>query len=200
MKASSENLAGIAEELAAGAEEASASINEVNSTVREFASGSTEQTLMLNRVRDELIDHLDVVEQTTNRIDETAKFVLRVAKRTNILGLNASIEAAKAGRFGLGFNVVAEEVRDLSNDTRVSARDIKQNIEDIEYSIRQTVEDILNEVNIIREVAQNTSTGSDDASQATAEQVTMMNEVSATSNQLSEISQQLNEMMHKFQV
>jgi len=200
MKTSSETLAGISEELAAGAEEASASINEVNSTVRNFTSGSTEQTLMLSRVRDELLTHLDVVEQTANSIDETAKFVLRVAKRTNILGLNASIEAAKAGRFGLGFDVVANEVRKLSNETRESASTIAGNIEDIEFSIRKTVEEILNEVNIIRDVAQNTSRGSEDASVATQEQVTMMNEVSETSSQLSEISQSLNEMMQNFEV
>ena len=200
MKHSSETIAGIAEELAAGAEEASASITEVNQTMREFSSGSSEQNLMLNRVREELIGHLNIVEQTANSIDETAQFVLRVAKRTNILGLNASIEAAKAGRFGLGFNVVAEEVRSLSDETQDSANRIATSIESIEFNIRQTVQDILDEVNIIREVAENTATGSEDASLATAEQVTMMNEVTQTSAQLSEISSSLNQMMQNFKV
>lgn len=196
----SETLAGISEELAAGAEEASASINEVSSTVREFSSGSSEQNIMLNRVRNELLDHLDVVESTANQIDETAKFVLQVAKRTNILGLNASIEAAKAGRFGLGFNVVAEEVRNLSDETRGSAARIAGSIEQIEVNIRQTVEEILTEVNIIREVAENTAAGSEEASAATSEQVSMMNEISQTSAQLSELSQTLNSLLHRFTV
>jgi len=200
LKQTSETLAGISEELAAGAEEASASIGEVSSSVRNFASGSSEQSLMLTKVRDMLINHLDAVEATANRIDETAKFVLRVAKRTNILGLNASIEAAKAGRFGLGFNVVAEEVRNLSNETRNSANDIADSIEDIEHNIQATVQEILNDVTIIKEVAENTADGSQEANVATQEQVHMMNEVSDTSAQLSELSQTLNEMMQKFKI
>lgn len=200
IRSTSETLAGISEELAAGSEEAVASINEVSTTIREFSAGSSEQNLLLNRVRSNLIDHLSIIEQTTKQIDETAKFVKKVAKRTNILGLNASIESAKAGRYGLGFGVVAEEVRNLSNDTSESAEQIANRIEDIEVSIRKTVQDIMEEVGIVSEVAENTAAGSEEASASSSEQVIMMNEISETSNQLSELSASLNELLRQFTV
>jgi methyl-accepting chemotaxis protein len=166
LQVTSERLAGIAEELAAGAQEASASVNEVAETVREFSAGSSEQNLLLNRVSQKLEDHLGDVEEAANRIGETSNFVLKVAKRTNILGLNASIEAAKAGKFGLGFNVVAEEVRNLSEDTKASATQIADLIEEVEFNIKSTVEEMQKEVNITKEVAENTAAGSEQANAA----------------------------------
>ncbi|MHA2092242.1 MAG: methyl-accepting chemotaxis protein, partial [Candidatus Kariarchaeaceae archaeon] len=191
LQVTSERLAGIAEELAAGAQEASASVNEVAETVREFSAGSSEQNLLLNRVSQKLEDHLGDVEEAANRIGETSNFVLKVAKRTNILGLNASIEAAKAGKFGLGFNVVAEEVRNLSEDTKASATQIADLIEEVEFNIKSTVEEMQKEVNITKEVAENTAAGSEQANAATSEQVIMLKEISTTSNDLSLLAQEL---------
>lgn len=198
LQRSAERMAGIAEELAAGAEEASASVQEVSNTVREFSAGAAEQNLMLNRVDEKLADHLITIEEATRQINETSNFVLKVAKRTNILGLNASIEAAKAGRFGLGFNVVAEEVRNLSDDTKSSALEIADLIENIETKIQNTVKDILNEVNITKDVAENTAAGSEEANAATSEQVVMLNEISQTSNELSLLANELQEILSRF--
>lgn len=198
LQRSSERMAGIAEELAAGAEEASASVQEVSNTVREFSAGAAEQNLMLNRVDEKMTDHLQTIEDATRQINETSNFVLKVAKRTNILGLNASIEAAKAGRFGLGFNVVAEEVRNLSDDTKGSALEIAGLIENIESKIQNTVRDILNEVNITKDVAENTAAGSEEANAATSEQVVMLNEISQTSNELSLLANELQEILSRF--
>jgi methyl-accepting chemotaxis protein len=198
LQATSERLAGIAEELAAGAQEASASVNEVSETVREFSSGSSEQNLLLNRVSQKLEAHLTDVEEAARRIGETSNFVLKVAKRTNILGLNASIEAAKAGKFGLGFNVVAEEVRNLSEDTKASATQIADLIEEVEFNIKNTVEEMQKEVNITKEVAENTAAGSEEANAATSEQVIMLKEISTTSNDLSLLAQELREIIHGF--
>jgi methyl-accepting chemotaxis protein len=200
LQRSSERMAGIAEELAAGSEEASASVQEVSNTVREFSAGAAEQNLMLNRVDDKLSDHLKTIEEATRQINETSNFVLKVAKRTNILGLNASIEAAKAGRFGLGFNVVAEEVRNLSDDTKTSALEIAELIENIETRIQNTVRDILNEVNITKDVAENTAAGSEEANAATSEQVVMLNEISQTSNELSLLANELQEILARFKL
>ncbi|MHA2251506.1 MAG: methyl-accepting chemotaxis protein [Candidatus Kariarchaeaceae archaeon] len=198
LQSASERMAGISEELAAGSEEASASVNEVSETVREFSAGSSEQNLLLNRVSGKLNEHQQEVEEAAKRIGETSSFVLKVAKRTNILGLNASIEAAKAGKFGRGFNVVAEEVRNLSEDTKGSANQIANLIEEIEYNMKNTVDEILREVNITKEVAENTAAGSEEANAATSEQVIMLKEISQTSNELSLLAQELREVIHRF--
>ncbi len=198
IRITSERLSGIAEELAAGSEEASASIREVSDTMREFSGGASEQNIMLSRVTEKLQEHLDDVDRSNARIGETSKFVLKVAKRTNILGLNASIEAAKAGRYGRGFNVVAEEVRDLSETTKGSANQIAEIIDDVQHSISRAVEDILREVNIVKEVAENTAAGSEEVSAATLEQVTMLDEISETSAELAHLSQDMNNLIQKF--
>lgn len=194
----SERLSGFAEELAAGSEEASSSIKEVSDTMREFSGGASEQNIMLSRVTNKLQDHLEDVDRSSTRIGETSNFVLKVAKRTNILGLNASIEAAKAGRYGRGFNVVAEEVRDLSETTKGSANQIAEIIDNVQHSISKAVEDILREVNIVKEVAENTAAGSEEVSAATLEQVTMLEEISETSAELASLSQELNSAIQKF--
>ncbi|MCY3414857.1 MAG: methyl-accepting chemotaxis protein [Candidatus Heimdallarchaeota archaeon] len=197
-KTASDRLSGIAEELAAGSEEASASIREVSDTMREFSGGASEQNIMLSRITDHLAEHLQDVERSSARIGETSKFVLKVAKRTNILGLNAGIEAAKAGKYGRGFSVVADEVRDLSETTKGSANQIAEIIDDVQYSISKAVEDILREVNIVKEVAENTAAGSEQVSAATLEQVTILSEISETSSELAFLSQELNTLINRF--
>ncbi|OLS19342.1 MAG: putative methyl-accepting chemotaxis protein YoaH [Candidatus Heimdallarchaeota archaeon LC_2] len=197
-QAASTRLASIAEELAAGAQEASASVIEVSETVHEFTLGASEQNLLLDRISKNLEEHLMDVEGAVHRIGEASKFVVKVAKRTNILGLNASIQAAKAGKFGLGFDVVADEVRNLSEETKESANQIADLIAEIEVNIKNNVEDMLKEVHIISEVAENTVIGSDQLNISTSEQVIMLNEISTTSNELSLLAQQLQEIIHRF--
>lgn len=200
LQRSSERMAGIAEELAAGSEEASASVQEVANTVREFSAGAAEQNILLSRVDNKLSDHLKTIEEATNQINETSHFVLKVAKRTNILGLNASIEAAKAGKFGKGFNVVAREVRKLSDETKKSATEIAGLVDDIETRIQTTVRDILREVDVTKGVAENTAAGSEEANAATSEQVVMLNEISSTSNELSLLANELQEILGQFDI
>lgn len=195
-----DRLSGIAEELAAGSEEASASIKEVSDTMREFAGGASEQNIMLNRIIEKLEDNKVEVNISTVRIGEASAFVHRVAKRTNILGLNASIEAAKAGTYGLGFNVVAEEVRNLADTTKESATEIANTIEDVQKTITTLIDDILREIEIVREVAENTAAGSEEVSAATIEQVTMLTEVADTSNDLSLLAQELTNVLSRFQL
>ncbi|MCY3413180.1 MAG: methyl-accepting chemotaxis protein [Candidatus Heimdallarchaeota archaeon] len=200
IKVTSERLSGIAEELAAGAEEASSSVKEVSDTMREFSGGASEQNILLSRINDKLKSHLKDVNNASDRIGETSSFVLKVAKRTNILGLNAGIAAAKAGKYGKGFSIVAREVRSLSDSTKGSANEIANIIDEIQFSITTSVEDILKEVDIIRTVAENTAAGSEEVSAAALEQVTMLSEISETSTELAYLSQELNNAIHKFKL
>jgi methyl-accepting chemotaxis protein len=193
-----DRLSGIAEELAAGSEEASASISDVSDTMREFAGGASEQNIMLNRIIEKLEDNRVEVNISAVRIGEASAFVHRVAKRTNILGLNASIEAAKAGTYGLGFNVVAEEVRNLADTSKESATEIANTIENVQTTITTLIDDILREIEIVREVAENTAAGSEEVSAATIEQVTMLTEVAQTSNDLSLLAQELINVLSRF--
>ena len=83
----------------------------------------------------EILHNFEELKNTSNQIrsrgreiEEVAKFVSDISFQTNILSLNASIEAARAGSAGKGFSVVAEEVRNLAEQSSDAAEDIKGNI------------------------------------------------------------------------
>ena len=80
-------------------------------------------------------------EQTAN-IDKVITTITKVANRTNLLSLNAAIEAEKAGEKAGGFSVVALEVRRLADQTAVAALDIEKQIREMQQAVRQGVSSV----------------------------------------------------------
>jgi hypothetical protein len=110
-------LAASSQELTAGMEELSASSSEVASTTEE-----------LSRLSEEVV-------KAARQMDEVVSFIKNIAGQTNLLGLNAAIEAARVGEQGRGFGVVAEEVRKLASSSAESVKTITQSLRQIQVSI-----------------------------------------------------------------
>lgn len=84
------------------------------------------------------------LENQSNEIGEIVQAVVRIADQTNLLALNAAIEAARAGEHGKGFAVVADEVRNLAETSEKSARDIRELVNEIQKNVQIVVNDIQN--------------------------------------------------------
>ncbi len=78
---------------------------------------------------------LGVISEKANNINSIVTTITQVADRTNLLSLNAAIEAEKAGEYGLGFAVVAKEIRRLADQTSVATLDIESMVKEMQSAV-----------------------------------------------------------------
>ncbi|NMM62493.1 methyl-accepting chemotaxis protein [Clostridium sp. P21] len=168
-KSASSKLKGIAGNL-------STSLNGIAATVEQLASSATN----IHENGQNLYNHVSSVGEVLEKINSISEFISSVASQSNMLGLNASIEAARAGELGRGFSVVANEIRQLSTQSKETVPQIKV-----------LTEEIKNKINEIGKESGESLVASEEQASATEEISASVEELSAMATELENIAKDL---------
>jgi methyl-accepting chemotaxis protein WspA len=143
--ASTNQAAAAVNEISATSQELLKTMSEVNqvanqtarmaSTGQQSLSGMDLTMHKLAASTDSIGSKLSVISERAANINLVVTTITKVADQTNLLSINAAIEAEKAGEYGLGFLVVAREIRRLADQTAVATLDIERMVKEMQYSV-----------------------------------------------------------------
>jgi methyl-accepting chemotaxis protein len=144
------------------------SVNEISRQVQE-SSRIAGDAVRQARETDARINQLS---QAAGRIGDVVKLITAIAEQTNLLALNATIEAARAGEAGRGFAVVASEVKSLASQTAKATDEISNHISGMQGATQESVaaiKEIGGTIGKISEIASTIASAAEEQSSATQE-------------------------------
>ncbi|WP_433304151.1 methyl-accepting chemotaxis protein [Actinoplanes sp. CA-030573] len=211
----SEQMSGTAQQIAASAQQAavraqavSAAADEVSRSVETVSAGSEQMGAAIReisvnaseaaRVAAEAVTVTAATSATMNQLGDSSgeignviKTITAIAEQTNLLALNATIEAARAGEAGKGFAVVASEVKDLAQETARATEDISRRVQAIQADTTGAVKAIEQISEVIARISDFQTTIASAVEEQTATTAEMNRSVAEAAGGTSQISQNI---------
>ncbi|RMG37130.1 MAG: hypothetical protein D6732_07245 [Methanobacteriota archaeon] len=176
-----------ANELSSVSDEISASSEEVASSSQSMSDVANQQAQHVQEIVDKL-QYLDqAITNIISQIQENSEVVSQIALQTNILALNAGIEASRAGDYGRGFAVVAENVRRLSDESKKAAENIISVSDVVTQTLKSAFDDIRFKIEEVSALSEETAASSEEVASTSEEMSSAMEELSASANELKQI-------------
>lgn len=199
---SSQQLADGASKQASALEETSASIQEFSAMTERNAEHAGEASEMAEKAQSyarsgdelmqDLLGQMNKISEGSKRTSVIIKNIDEIAFQTNLLALNAAVEAARAGEAGLGFSVVADEVRNLAQKATQAAKDTSSIIETTDTEIVESVKMVNNVADTLVSITKESTQVSEvisDISRDSAEQTDGISQINEAIAQIDDNTQ-----------
>lgn len=195
---------------ASSLEQTTASIHDITSSITDTSNKASNMLEIANSTKAYSQEGIKLVENTqksmyeinesTSAINEAITIIDQIAFQTNILSLNAAVEAATAGEAGKGFAVVAQEVRNLANRSAEAAKEIKHLVEVANQKSedgKEYSEQMMNSFEKLSSMIEENTNIIDDVAKSNKIQMNNLSQINETMNNLDYITQENADMASK---
>ncbi|WP_135663629.1 methyl-accepting chemotaxis protein [Halorhabdus rudnickae] len=192
-----ESLSATIEEVAASTDEIATNASETierGDSAQRAASDALAVLESMESQTDDLVTEIEGLNELMGGIEEVMEFITDIAEETNMLALNANIEAARADQSGDGFAVVADEIKSLATETKEATDDIAGSIEEVNEQTQTAVEKMHSTEDAVddtREVVQTAITELDEVVEMSTEASQSIQETSEAIDQQASTTQEV---------